>query len=166
MNRNGLGVVVAFVVGLVWVLAASPAGALCSFECTCVSSCSQICETGPDIPDCEECNQSTCGEWGTCVGSYGCDTCSNLSCTTTINLTSGNDTFNGSSARECINGLGGNDTIDGKAGDDRIHGNGGTDTLYGDSGNDCLWGDAGADHVDGGSGNDFCEGETAVNCEY
>jgi Ca2+-binding RTX toxin-like protein len=168
MKTTGLGVAVTFAVGMVWLLAASPATALCQFQCTCFSSCEAVCETGPEIIDCPECNDSTCGEFGTCIGSWGCaeDECNNLSCTSTINGTSGPDTLNGTSARECINGLGGNDTIDGKAGDDRIHGNAGTDTCYGDSGNDCLWGDEDGDHLDGGSGYDFADGGTGTDTCY
>ena len=154
----GLGVVL-------MMLVAAPASALCASECDCTSSCEQVCFTGPDIPDCPGCNESTCGAEDQCVGNWLCQGCLAVSCSSTINGGSSGATLNGTSAHECINGCGGNDTISGNAGDDTIHGGDGNDTIYGDSGNDCLYGDAGTDYADGGSGTDFCDAEGEVNCE-
>ena len=177
MSKRTLGIAAAFVVGIVWMLAAAPAQALCSFSCTCESSCSEICFTGPFIQDCPECNQSTCGEWGVCSTSWSCDEtpagCPAQECTTNLTGTAGNDTLNGGSGRECIYGYGGNDTIDGNAGDDTIYCGPGTDTAYGDSGNDCLFGEgdgdyldgeSGSDLADGGAGSDTCIAESKVSC--
>jgi hypothetical protein len=150
MSKRTLGIAAAFVVGIVWMLAAAPAEALCQFSCTCESSCSEICFTGPFIQDCPECNQSTCGKWGLCSTSSSCvpsaPGCPAQTCTTTINGTSGNDTLIGGSAGECIYGFGGNDTMDGNAG------------------NDCLDGGSGTDFADGGSGTDICYAESQVSC--
>lgn len=176
MNKRGSGVVVAFALGMVWMLTASPASASCNL-CDCESSCDQACSTGPDIPDCPECNQSTCGLQGTCIGSWGCQptgSCQATSCTGTINGTAGGDNLFGTSAHNCINGLGGGDSIDGEAGDDTINCGSGNDTAIGDSGNDCLYGEGDgdnltgqsgwADFADGGAGSDTCDAETEVNC--
>lgn len=169
MSKRESGLVALFALGMLLMLTPSPASAqLCAFECDCTSSCSQVCTTGPDIPDCPECNQSTCGDWGTCINSWGCTPggeCPALACTSTIDGGSSGDTLNGNSAHECINGNGGDDTLTGNAGDDTIHGGDGNDTIYGNSGNDCLYGDAGDDNLNGGSGTDLCEGETESSCE-
>lgn len=157
-------IAVAMACGLFGLLAASPASALCS-QCTCESSCDEPCITGPFIPDCPECNVSTCGDWtGVCSGSWTCtQSCSNQTCTDFIFGNGSNNTLNGTADKECIYGYDGNDTIDGEAGDDRIWGGNGTDTLYGDSGNDCLWGEAGNDHLDGESGSDYGNGGTGTD---
>jgi Ca2+-binding RTX toxin-like protein len=152
-----------FALGVVLMLAASPASAKCFNECTCVTSCDEECVDGV-VPDLE---LITCGEFGVCVDSPGCTpggTCPALECTSTIPGTSGGDTLNGGSAHECINGFGGADTITGNAGDDTIHGGDGNDTIYGGSGNDCLYGEAGSDSLNGDSGTDCCD-ELGTSCE-
>ena len=155
-----------FALGVVLMLAASPASAAkCGIICNCTSSCDQTCLVGTAMQGFEE---ITCGEWGICIGSGGCPVdgdCPAVSCSSTINGTSGGDTLNGGTGHECINGLAGADTISGNAGDDRIHGDDGDDTIYGGSGNDCLWGDAGGDNANGDSGTDLCIAETETTCE-
>jgi len=157
-------------------LFAPAANALCALQCTCETSCSTVCRSGPFEPDCPECGLSTCGEWGVCVGLCSpSGSCQNNAYTTTINGTSGGDTLNGTSANERINGLDGNDTIYGNAGDDTIYGGTGTDTIYGGSGDDCMYGEGAndslnggtgsGDFADGGAGTDTCIAETEVNCE-
>ncbi len=152
---------------VVLMLAASPAAAInsCPWACHCASDCSDTCVVGTPQEGFET---LTCEEVGRCIGSSACttpDNCPAVSCSSTINGTSGGDTLNGGTDHECINGLAGADTISGNAGDDRIHGDDGNDTMYGGSGNDCLWGDAGGDNVNGDSGTDLCEAETEVTCE-
>jgi len=165
MSKYGLAV--AFTLLVVLLMAASPASALCAWECTCFSECDQICYTGPDIPDCPGCNESTCGMEDECIGSWGCTSaCYANSCTSTINGTSNGDTLTGGSDHECINGFDGADTLTGNAGDDTISGGNGNDTAYGGSGNDCLYGDGGSDNVNGDSGTDLCQAETEATCEY
>jgi hypothetical protein len=118
------GIAAVFVLGVVVMLAASPAAAKCLTECTCATSCDYLCVDGT----CPDCEVITCEEWGRCVGSPGCtDPCT---CTSTINGTSGGDTLNGGSADECINGLGGDDTITGGAGYDCADGGTGADDCY------------------------------------
>ena len=142
MSKRGPVIGAAFVLGFFWMLAASPAAAKCINECTCATSCDELCVDGP----CPECEIMTCEEWGKCIGSWDCtDPCT--TCTSTINGSSGGDTLNGGSNSECINGLGGDDTISGNGG------------------NDCLYGNAGTDYADGGSGTDFCDAEIEINCE-
>ena len=172
-DRFLLGTVV--VAGILFLAGGSPAAAIpfCNNICDCEESCSSYCTFIIIIGGEPQTVESTCGEWGSCTTTQNCNGCDNLSCTDTINGTSGNDTLNGDADHECIYGLGGNDTIDGNAGDDRIECGPGTDTAYGDSGNDCLWGEDGNDHLDGESGSDFvdggagtdtCTGEMKVNC--
>ncbi|HEX2253596.1 MAG TPA: calcium-binding protein [Thermoanaerobaculia bacterium] len=179
MNRKCIGLTVAIAAGVLSLMATAPASALdCVWQCTCESSCDDICITGPFIQDCPECNQIPCGDYGTCMGSAACPTgttCSNAGFTSTINGTSGGDNLNGTSANERINGFGGNDTLYGHAGDDRLYGDAGADTLYGGSGDDCLFGGDGNDHLagetgtadwaDGGFGTDTCTAETETSCE-
>ena len=140
MNKRESGIALAFVLGVVLLLSASPATALFCALCTCAYSCDQACITGPEIPDCPECNDSTCGLDGPlCAGNPECelDGCWAVSCTSTINGTSSGDTLNGGSGHECINGLGGDDTITGNAG---------------------------FDCADGGAGADNCNAEYEINC--
>lgn len=154
-----------FALGVVLMLAASPASALCSNQCTCATSCDQACLDGPVLQGGE---WITCADWGICINSPGCTpggTCPALACTSTINGGSSGDTLNGNSNHECINGNGGADTISGDSGDDTIHGGDGNDTMYGGSGNDCLYGDAGSDNANGDSGTDLCDAETEATCE-
>lgn len=173
MSKTGFGVTVGFALGLALMLAASPASGIFCWNCSCSSSCNQVCINGPEIPDCPGCNESTCELSGPACIDFcggGCTTC-----TSTINGTSAGNTLNGTSANECINGFGGNDTIDGNAGDDTIYCGAGTDTAYGDSGNDCLYGEGdndnlngetgSSDFADGGSGTDTCTAESEVSCE-
>ena len=174
MNKRESGVALAFVLGAVLMLAASPASALCGFQCTCNSGCNDYCTTGPDIPDCPGCNETTCGNWGICVDLCQTGSCQATSCTSTLNGTSSGDTLNGNSNHQCINGLGGADTISGEAGDDTISAGSGNDTVYGGSGNDCMYGDDGDDNLtgdtgsfdyaDGGTGTDTCTAETEISC--
>jgi hypothetical protein len=162
------GVSSVFVLAVVLMLSASPAAATFCSQCNCSNSCDQICYTGPDIPDCPGCNESTCGLDGPlCAGSPECTpgSCAAASCSSTINGTGAGDTLNGGTGHECINGLAGADTLSGNAGDDRIHGGDGNDTMYGGSGNDCLWGDLGGDNANGDSGSDFCDAESELTCE-
>jgi len=162
------GISSVFALGVVLMLSASPAAADFCSMCDCNDSCDQWCSTGPDIPDCPECNQSTCGISGSlCAERQECNLgeCPAVSCSSTINGTSGGDTLNGGTGHECIKGFAGADTISGNAGDDRIEGGDGNDTMYGGSGNDCLWGDAGGDNANGDSGSDFCDAESEVTCE-
>jgi hypothetical protein len=167
MSRRESGVLaVAFALGMLLMLASSPASALCNFQCTCTSSCDDICTTGPDVIDCPGCNETTCGNWGVCIDACGGGgSCQAISCSSTINGTSGGDTLSGNGAHECINGFGGADTLTGNAGDDTIQGGDGNDTMYGNSGNDCLYGDAGTDSATGGTGTDFCDAEAETSCE-
>jgi Ca2+-binding RTX toxin-like protein len=165
MSRAAAALV--FAVGVVLMLAASPAPAFynCPNVCNCNVACTQTCgTTGP--PDFE---LYTCGDdYGVCIGMGGCDSipdCPAVSCTNTINGTSGGDTLNGGTTHDCINGLGGADTISGDAGDDTIHGGDANDTMYGGSGNDCIYGDAGGDNATGDSGTDLCDAETEASCE-
>jgi len=152
-----------FALGVVLMLAASPASAgKCLNVCTCATSCDQTCIDGPC--GLQGCEIFTCGEWGICIGSSGC-TGVRTTCTSTINGGSSGDTLTGGSASECINGNAGDDTLTGNAGDDTIHGGDGNDSMYGNSGNDCLYGDAGSDNVNGDSGSDLCDAETELTCE-
>ncbi|HWM94208.1 MAG TPA: calcium-binding protein [Thermoanaerobaculia bacterium] len=177
MSKSETGVAVAFALGVVLMLTASPASALCGPQCDCSSSCDEICYDGPFVPDCPECNQSTCGAFGECIESSSCEpqgSCIANSCTSTINGTNNGEALTGNSNHECINGLGGADTLTGNAGDDTIHGGSDNDTAYGNSGNNCLYGDDGNDNLTGGTGNDYTDGgngtdtcvaESEVNCE-
>jgi hypothetical protein len=150
------------------------AQALC-FGCKCWSSCDNVCHTGPLIPDCPECNQSTCGEWGVCDDLCEPGECDNGGYTTTLNGTSGGDNLSGSSAHERINGFGGADTINGNAGNDQIFAGDGNDTASGGSGEDCLFGEDGndnltgdtgfSDEAHGGPGTDTCNAEVETTCE-
>jgi RTX calcium-binding nonapeptide repeat (4 copies) len=156
------GIASVFGVGVVLMLAASPAAAqnTCITSCNCTVACTQTCMIGSET--------LTCEEWGVCIDSPGCTPggeCPALACTSTLNGGSNGDTMNGGSGHECINGLGGADLISGHAGDDTIHGGDGNDTMHGNSGNDCIWGDAGIDYADGGPGTDFCDAEGESNCE-
>jgi len=159
------GIAAVFALGVVLMLAASPASAQkCGIKCNCTTSCDEPCLVGTVMQGFEE---ITCGQWGTCIDSGGCTPggdCPAISCSSTINGTSGGDTLNGGGAHECINGLGGADTITGNAGDDTIGAGDGDDTMYGGSGNDCLWGDAGTDNANGDSGTDCCD-ELGTSCE-
>jgi hypothetical protein len=160
------GIATVFGLGVVLMLAASPAAAInsCTWACHCAVDCSQTCVIGNAQEGFET---ITCEEYGRCINSPGCTpggTCPALACTWTLNGTSGGDTLNGGSGHECINGFGGADTISGDAGDDTIHGGDGHDTIYGGSGNDCLYGEAGSDMLDGGPGIDCCD-ELGTSCE-
>lgn len=165
MNRAS-GVASVFAVGVMLMLAASPAAAVntCTWVCHCEADCSDICTVGTAMQGFED---FTCEEVGRCVGSPACvgSSCPAVACTSTINGTSAGDTLNGGSAHECINGYAGADTISGDAGDDTISGGDGNDTIYGGSGNDCLYGDGGSDNVNGDSGTDECIAETEAACE-
>ena len=166
MSKREASLALIVTLGAVLLLSASPAAALFCALCDCDDSCTKACINGPEIPDCPECNDSTCGVDGPlCAGQPECGTCAAVSCTSTVNGTNNGDTLNGGGGDECINGLGGNDTIHGNAGGDRIHGGDGNDTVYGDSGDDCLWGDAGTDNAQGDTGTDFCDAEFEVGCE-
>ena len=166
MSRAGIATSV-FGLGMVLMLAASPAAAFynCPNVCNCTVACTQACGNS-GAPDFEIFN---CGDdFGVCIGMGGCDPvpdCPAISCTSTINGTSGGDTLNGGGGHECINGLGGADTITGNAGDDTIHGGDGNDTMYGSSGNDCIYGDLGTDNANGDSGTDLCDAESEATCE-
>lgn len=156
-----------FALGVVLMLAASPAAAFnnCPNVCNCTVDCGQSCGTaGPFDPECPGCNIIYCEDYGKCNGGYLC-TGSCTSCSSTINGGSSGDTLTGNSNNECINGYDGADTLSGEAGDDTIYGGNGNDSLYGGSGHDCLYGDAGDDYANGDSGNDLCDAETEVSCE-
>lgn len=161
MKKLGVGSVLALAFGLAMLLSAASAEAqmLC-FSCDCEDSCATVCRDGPLVPDCPECNLSTCGASGPACG--GCNGICELTsiCTNEINGNSSGNTLFGTSQHDCINGKGGNDTIDGEAGDDTIHGDDGNDSIFGDSGNDCLLGDAGDDNLQGDSGTDEADGGT------
>ena len=164
--KRASGVASVFAVGVVLMLAASPAAAIntCPWVCHCEADCNQTCAVGTAQEGFE---YFTCEEVGRCVGSQACigSSCPAVACSSTVNGTSGGDTLNGGGGHECINGLGGGDTITGNAGDDTIHGGDGDDTMYGSSGNDCLYGDAGTDNANGDSGTDLCDAEFEVGCE-
>jgi hypothetical protein len=162
------GIAFVFGLGMVLMLAASPAAAFynCPNVCNCTVDCSQGCGTsGPpdfEIITCED--YGVCAGWGACVDPTD-PNCPAVACTTTINGGSSGDTLTGTSAHECINGNGGADTISGDSGDDTIHGGDANDTMYGGSGNDCIYGDAGSDNANGDSGTDLCNAETEATCE-
>lgn len=165
MNRAS-AVACVFAVGVMLMLAVSPAAAIntCPWVCHCEADCSQTCAVGTAQ---EGFDYFTCEEVGRCVGSPACvgSSCPAVACGSTINGTSAGDTINGTSAHECINGFDGADTMSGDAGDDTIKGGNGNDTAYGGSGNDCLDGEGGSDNVNGDSGTDECTAETEVGCE-
>src|SRR5688572_21523095 len=105
MNKREAGLAGVFALGVVMLLSASPASATFCSQCNCSNSCDQFCFTGPDIPDCPGCNESTCGVDGPlCAGSPACipGSCAAVSCSSTINGTSGGDTLNGGTGHECI----------------------------------------------------------------
>ena len=162
-----------FALGVVLMLAASPAAAVNNCNnpevCNCTVSCDKVCGfVGPIDPECPECSQILCGDYGKCDGGAECPVvggCLAMTCSSTINGGSSGDTLTGNSNNECINGYDGADTLSGDAGDDTIHGGNGNDSLYGGSGYDCLYGDAGNDYANGDSGTDLCDAETEVSCE-
>ncbi len=160
------GIASVFALGVVLMLAASPAAAInsCPWICHCAADCSDTCVIGTPQDGFET---FTCEEVGRCIDSPGCTPgggCPAVSCTSTINGTSSGDTLNGGSGHECINGWAGADTISGNAGDDTIHSGDGDDIISGASGNDCLYGEAGSDSLDGGPGTDCCD-ELGTSCE-
>jgi hypothetical protein len=168
MSRKA-GIAAVFALGVVLMLAASPAAALITCNnpdvCNCTVDCSQQCGfSGPPLQGGEP---VYCEDYGKCDGGYLCTggSCLAMSCSSTINGGSSGDTLTGNSNNECINGNGGADTLSGEAGDDTIHGGDGNDSLYGGSGNDCLYGDNGTDYANGDSGTDLCDAETEVSCE-
>jgi len=158
-----------FALGVVLMLAASPAAAFNNCNnpdvCNCTVACDHVCGSS-GLPDPEP---IFCGDFGKCDGGELCpgppDGCLAMTCSSTINGGSSGDTLTGNSNNECINGNDGADTLSGEAGDDTIHGGNGNDSLYGGSGNDCLYGDAGTDYANGDSGTDLCDAETEVSCE-
>jgi Ca2+-binding RTX toxin-like protein len=166
MSRAGIASV--FALGVVLMLAASPAAAIntCPTNCHCAAACTDTCVIGTVQEGFET---LSCEEWGVCIGSPSCGgpdpNCPARTCTSTINGNSSSETLNGGSDHECINGNGGDDTITGNAGDDTIHGGDGNDTMYGSSGNDCNYGDNGSDNANGDSGTDLCNAETEATCE-
>lgn len=164
------GIASVFALGVVLMLAASPAAAVITCNnpdvCNCTVDCSQPC--GFDGPPAQGGEPVYCGDFGKCAGGSECPVpngCLAMTCSSTINGGSSGDTLTGNSNNECINGNGGADTLSGEAGDDTIHGGDGNDSLYGGSGNDCLYGDNGTDYANGDSGTDLCDAETEVNCE-
>ena len=165
MSRAGIASV--FALGVLLMLAASPAAAIntCPQNCNCTVPCTNTCVIGTIQEGFET---LTCEEWGACIDLPGCTPggdCPALACTSTINGNSSGETLNGGSGHECINGNGGDDTITGNAGDDTIHGGDGNDTMYGSSGNDCIYGDNGGDNANGDSGTDLCDAESEATCE-
>ncbi|TIQ42908.1 MAG: calcium-binding protein, partial [Mesorhizobium sp.] len=72
-------------------------------------------------------------------------TVTDVSETSVINGTPGNDVLNGSSGADIMNGLAGNDVLNGLAGNDDLTGGTGNDILDGGVGDDAMHGGAGDD---------------------
>jgi Ca2+-binding RTX toxin-like protein len=164
------GIASVFALGVVLMLAASPAAALITCNnpdvCNCNVDCGQQC--GFDGPPAQGGEPVYCGDFGKCEGGSECPViggCPAMICSSTINGGSSGDTLTGNSNNECINGFDGADTLSGEAGDDTIRGGNGNDTIYGGSGNDCLYGDGGSDNANGDSGSDLCDAETEATCD-
>lgn len=114
MKWKIFGFAAAIVVG-VSLVAVAPASALACIQCTCSTPCYQVCLHGPKVPGCPSCSESTCGEWGTCVGTCGGASTANV-------FSAGGDVLNGAADSAC---LGAEDDADtdhddavGNAGDD------------------------------------------------
>ena len=82
MSKRDFGFTIAFALGLVLALAASPAGAYsyCSSSDTCFWSWSNICQSIPHDPE----STLTCGDWGTCIDLCA-PQCNAIPATSTIN---------------------------------------------------------------------------------